>query len=221
MKRSLNTLWAARSGRAQSSPAMAHRAVARRAGALAAAFAVAVLAACGGGGDGASQVNDFTGSSGSGSNSSSACNASYTDQVASKTRSNASKDPQCSSYVAYADSYLSTARASCVAGNRSAADQYYENHVKAADYADSTVALLCGSSGSGGIDTGGGNSSSGTQTLYIKYGNSGSNNGRVLAGQCGGSRPSDDAGYQWVAVATNLTSTQCAAKAKEYGLTMN
>ncbi len=206
-------------GALQPSLDKAKRAGSRRFGFCVALLAAAALGACGGGGDSASdQVNAFTGSSGSGSNSSSSCNSNYSDQVQAKTRSNASKDPQCSSYVANADSYLAAARASCVAGNTSAANQYYENFVKAADYADKTVAALCGSSGSGsgsGSNTG---TTTGQLTLYIKYGNSGANNGKVLSGVCTTSRPSDDAGYQWVAVAQNLTSDQCASKAKEYGL---
>lgn len=214
MKNSLGIPSAVRGG-PQPSLDKAKQAGLRRFGFCAALLAAAALGACGGGSDSASdQVNAFTGSSGSGSNSSSSCNSNYSDQVQAKTRSNASKDPQCSSYVANADSYLAAARASCVAGNTSAANQYYENFVKAADYADKTVAALCGSSASG-TNTG---TTTGQLTLYVKYGNSGANNGKVLGGLCTGSRPSDDAGYQWVAVAQNLTSDQCTSKAKEYGL---
>ena len=213
MKNSLRIPSAVR-GTLRPSPGMAKQAGFRRFGFCAALLAAAALGACGGGDSASDQVNAFTSSSGSGSNSSSSCNSKYTDQVQPKTRSNASKDPQCSSYVANADSYLASARASCVAGNTSAANAYYENFVKAADYADKSVAALCGSGG-GGTSVG---TTTGQLTLFIKYGNSGANNGKVLSGLCSTSRPSDDAGYQWVAVAQNLTSDQCTSKAKEYGL---
>ncbi len=216
MNHLLNTSRAASSGAASPSTGTARRALGRGAQLCATLLAAAVLAACGGGSS-ADQVNDFTSGS-SGSNSSSSCNANYSDQVGSSTRRNAANDPQCSSYVAYADSYLAAAKSACASGNRSAAEQYYENHIKAADYADSAVATVCGGSGGTTVGGGGGSSTSGQYTLYIKYGRSSSNQGQVLGGQCGNSRPSDDTGYQWVAVATNLTQSQCTSKAAEYGL---
>lgn len=178
---------------------------------------LSLMVACGGGGS-EDEVNNFTSSTGSGSNSSASCNSRYSDTLSATTRKNATADAQCSSYVALADSYLEKAKATCAAGSTSDADAIYKQYQSSASYATSAVATVCGGATTAGTGSGSSSSTTGYYSLYIKYSRTTKN---VLGGLCStGGAPSDDTGYYWYTAANNLTQAQCKTKAESYGLTM-
>ncbi|RPH46927.1 MAG: hypothetical protein EHM87_00280 [Burkholderiales bacterium] len=164
-----------------------------------------VLGACGSGLDSGSSSSS---SSPSSSSASSASCSQYVDVIPSNVRSASAADAQCSSYVANADSYLSAAKSACAAGNTSGATAYYAQYEKAADYAVSTVKLLCPVSGSGSSSSGP-SLNTGLYTLYLCT----TGGGTVLASSCstGTATPSNRVGCNWYNAGSTYTQTSCQA----------
>ncbi|MCX7228876.1 MAG: hypothetical protein NTW15_07665 [Burkholderiales bacterium] len=159
------------------------------------------LVACGSGLD--------SGSSSSSSSASSASCSQYVDVIPSNVRSASTADAQCSSYVANADILLSTTKSACASGNAAGAAAYYAQYQKAADYAVSTVKLLCPVSGSGSASTGP-SLSTGLYTLYVC---ASSPSSPVQASTCSTSTsaPSSRITCNWYNGGSNFTQSACQA----------